>query len=40
LAQLGDLQIDVASAGLPKTITVAIAAVYPVKAFDIEAGTA
>ena len=40
LAQLGDLQVDVAGTGLPQAVTVAIAAVCPVWAFDIEAGTA
>jgi len=40
LAQLGDVQFDIAGAGLPKAITVAVAAVCPVWAFDIEAGAA
>lgn len=40
LVQLGDFQVDVAGAGWPQALTVAIAAVCPVWAFDLEAGTA
>jgi len=40
LAQLRDLQVDVAGAGLPETITLVVTAVCPVWAFDIEAGAA
>ncbi|MDH0707724.1 hypothetical protein N5D53_14450 [Pseudomonas sp. GD03862] len=40
LAQLGDLQVDIAGAGLPEAITVAGAAVFPVWVFDIEASAA
>jgi hypothetical protein len=40
LAQLRDLQVNVAGAGLPKAITVAITAICPVWAFDIEARAA
>ncbi|MBG6125892.1 hypothetical protein IWW33_002631 [Pseudomonas sp. BG2dil] len=40
MAQLRDLQVNVAGAGLPKAITVAITAICPVWAFDIEASTA
>jgi len=40
LAQLGDLQVDVADAGLSQEVTVALATVYTVWAFDVEAGAA
>ncbi|POF93846.1 hypothetical protein BGP83_14560 [Pseudomonas putida] len=40
LAQFGNLKVDVACAGLPKTIAVAITAICPVWAFDIEARAA